>query len=54
MRIINTLKGMLFTVIALIALTNVSNAVSIKGVYVEDGSSAILDGHPMKKKFSQQ
>ena len=45
---------MLFTVIALIALTNVSNAVSIKGVYVEIGSSAILDGHPMKKKFSQQ
>ena len=27
---------MLFTVIALIALTNVSNAVSIKGVYVEE------------------
>ena len=41
MRIINTLKGMLFTVIALIALTNVSNAVSINGVYVEVGSSAI-------------
>jgi hypothetical protein len=35
MRIINTLKGMLFTVIALIALTNVSNAISINGVYVE-------------------
>ena len=41
MKLINNLKGMLYTVIALIALTNVSNAASLNGVYVEVGSSAI-------------
>jgi hypothetical protein len=41
MKLINTLKGMLYTVTALIALTNVSNAASLNGVYVEVGSSAI-------------
>ena len=40
MKLINTLKGTLYTVIALIALTNV-NAASLSGVYVEVGSSAI-------------
>ena len=43
----NNIKGLLFTVIALFALTNVSNAAGIGGVYLEVGTSAIgseLDG----------
>ena len=41
MKKISTLKGMLFSVLAFFALTTVSNAFSLSGVYVEVGSSAI-------------
>ena len=41
MKKINTIKGMLFTVIATFALTAVSNAASLNGVYLEAGASAV-------------
>jgi hypothetical protein len=47
MKTMNNIKGLLFTVIALFALTNVSNAAGIGGVYLEVGTSAVgseLDG----------
>ena len=41
MKKINTIKGMLFTGIATFALTAVSNAASLNGVYLEAGASAV-------------